>query len=91
MKKFILLLLVAGCSVGYAQDYDTIRLPKGNITITPELARKLLLYSYAEITDSFLLGETNYAITCHEDYCIYDYMNHFHPKWRVFGGGVNIF
>lgn len=67
MKKLVFLVLVFICSVAYAHDYDTIKLRNENVTITPDLAKELLLYSYITINDSLIIGESMNYQTCH--YC----------------------
>lgn len=56
-------MLLAFCLcnfVAFAQKYDTIRIPNGKITITPELAKEILRYSYVIIGDNALIGESNW-------------------------------
>lgn len=65
MKKQVLLVLFFICSVAYAHDYDTIKLRNENVTITPDLAKKLLLYSYITINDSLIIGESMNYQACH--------------------------
>lgn len=74
MKKIVLVLIGLFSAVLLsAQEYDTIKLPDYNrekITITSELAKELLLYSSVSITDSALIGESNYYCLgdCDENY-----------------------
>ncbi|MBR4773448.1 MAG: WG repeat-containing protein [Bacteroidales bacterium] len=65
MKKLVLLTICLWSTIAFAQEFDTIRLPKGNITITPELAKELLLYSYITINDSSIIGESMNFMDCH--------------------------
>lgn len=68
MKKIVLFVVLFFATISLpAQEYDTIRLSDGNVTITPELAKELLLYSYITMTDSFFIGESMNYQTCH--YC----------------------
>ena len=60
MKKLVILAFCLWSAMAFAQKFDTIRLPNGNITVTPELAKELLMYSKVDIIDSGLLGESNW-------------------------------
>lgn len=61
MKKLVFLAFCIWNGMAFAQNFDTIRLPNGNISITPELAKELLMYSKVDIIDSGLLGESNWC------------------------------
>ena len=60
MKKLVLFAFCLCSVVTFAQKFDTIKLPNGNITITPELAKEILLYSNIRIEDSVIIGRSNF-------------------------------